>query len=158
LATPARALKMLLDAAADDHDGAPDDHDDHDGADGHDAADGADDHDGADCGADGHDGADDGADVRGGVGTSDGDGPDGSGGGSAGDPAAVGEGDVHPSQNDADEPAGMRGNPNPFTTPGAKQIAAALARIDPRKLLPPATLYVHLSQDALHGATGVGRV
>ncbi len=115
LATPARALQMLLDAADPDHPGH------HDGGD-HDA---------------------------GGGGAADDD-PDG-------DPDTVGEGEVHPSQNDADEPVGMRGDPGPFTSAGAKRIAAALARVDPRRLLPQATLYVHLSRAALDGG-GVARV
>lgn len=82
------------------------------------------------------------------------------------DPEVVGEADVHPSQNDADDPAQpqpqrcptcagtghgagqVTGDPTPFTRPG---------RVDPRRLLPNATLYIHIAADMLHGGTGVAR-
>ncbi|HJR37367.1 MAG TPA: hypothetical protein VJ819_03200 [Nocardioidaceae bacterium] len=90
----------------------------------------------------------------------------GAGGGQAGDdeedPKTVGEGDVHPADNDADDPAPqqqrcpacagsgtMTGGPSPFTRP---------MRVDPSKLLPPATLYVHLSEASWRDPTsGVAR-
>ncbi|HET6627256.1 MAG TPA: hypothetical protein VFG63_12780 [Nocardioidaceae bacterium] len=79
------------------------------------------------------------------------------------DPGSVGEQDVHPSQNDADDPtpqthpcptcAGdgvVAGDPSLFRRP---------ARVDPGKLLPAATLYVHLSQAGFEAGTGgVARV
>ena len=79
------------------------------------------------------------------------------------DPEVVGEGDVHPSENDADDPApethpcptcsgegAVTGDPAAFTKP---------VRVDPKKLLPPATLYIHLSQDSFtrDPNTGVAR-
>jgi hypothetical protein len=97
----------------------------------------------------------------------------GAAGGSDGgrDPEVIGEGDVHPSQNDADDPipaaqpcpgcggtgsttgqmtGGMTGDPTPFTKPG---------QVDPRKLLPDATLYIHMSEAMLRGEPGgVARV
>jgi hypothetical protein len=60
-------------------------------------------------------------------------------------------------------PAGPAGPDNPgdsgpFTGPGARAIAAARARVDPKRLLSQATLYVHLSQESLHHRGGVARV
>jgi hypothetical protein len=99
-----------------------------------------------------------------------GDGSDGGGSDGGGDPEVIGEGDVHPSQNDADDPIPephpcpgcggtgsttgqltdqMTGDPTPFTKP---------SQVDPRKLLPNATLYVHISEEMLRGAEGVARV
>ena len=79
------------------------------------------------------------------------------------DPDTVGEGDVHSSQNDADDPepathpcptcrgaGAVTGDPTAFTK--------SLLRIDPTKLLPPATLYIHLSEESLRDPTkGVAR-
>ncbi|HET9858263.1 MAG TPA: hypothetical protein VFQ19_00670 [Nocardioidaceae bacterium] len=78
------------------------------------------------------------------------------------DSKTVGEADVHPADNDADDPAPeqqrcpacagsgtMTGDPSPFTRP---------MRVDPSKLLPPATLYVHLSEASWRDpTTGVAR-
>jgi hypothetical protein len=74
------------------------------------------------------------------------------------DPELIGEADVHPSQNDADDPA-----PEPAPCPtcaGAGQVtgdptAFVRPQVDPRKLLPDATLYVHLSEEALRTGRGV---
>ncbi|HET7532988.1 MAG TPA: hypothetical protein VFJ83_07570, partial [Nocardioidaceae bacterium] len=78
--------------------------------------------------------------------------------GTVGDPEVVGELDMHPSQNDADDPppepcpcpacdgtGDVVGDPTPFLKPG---------RLDPRQLLPNATLYVHLSEAAMRRGTG----
>jgi hypothetical protein len=61
--------------------------------------------------------------------------------------------DVHPSQNDADDPSpcptcggesgASTGDATPFTKPAAR---------DPRRLLPNATLYIHLSEESLRSA------
>jgi len=68
------------------------------------------------------------------------------------DKTVVGEGDVHPCDNDADDP-----DPGPCPTcAGAGTVtggAAAFtrpARVDPLRLLPPATLYVHPVPGLLH--------
>jgi hypothetical protein len=91
--------------------------------------------------------------------------------GTAGDPAddpeVVGELDVHPSENDADDPAPqtrpcpacdgagtVTGDPAPFTRPGL----GGLAGIDPKRLLPDATLYIHVSAEALRSGVGVARM
>lgn len=83
------------------------------------------------------------------------------GGGDTDDEATVREGDVHPAHNDADDPPDdhpcptchgdgvVTGDPTVFLRP---------ERIDPKKLLPQATLYIHLSQDSFtRDATGVAR-
>ncbi len=73
------------------------------------------------------------------------------------DPEVVTESDVHPSQNDADDPA-----PEPRPCPtcaGAGQVTGdptafvrpLLDRIDPRRLRPDATLYIHLPAAMLTG-------
>ena len=77
------------------------------------------------------------------------------------DVSPVGEGDLHPSQNDADEPADDPAAP-PCTRCGSGDPTAFtrtdLSGIDPKKLLPPVTLYVHLSQDSFtRDADGVAR-
>ncbi len=69
----------------------------------------------------------------------------------------VSERDVHPSQNDADDPrpcpdcggdpVSSTGSATPFTRP---------ASIDPRRLLPNATLYIHLSEESLRSAIDGG--
>ena len=78
------------------------------------------------------------------------------------DPETVGEDDLHPSQNDADDPepethlcptchgqGTMTREPTAFTKP---------VRIDPKKLLPPATLYIHISEESFRDPTrGVAR-
>jgi len=90
----------------------------------------------------------------------------------AGDPAptdaagdgeeVVGEADLHPADNDADDPDPRR-HPCPTCHGGGTITGDASAftrvRIDPKKLLPPATLYVHLSQDSFtrDPTTGVAR-
>ncbi|MGH3588343.1 MAG: hypothetical protein ACRDQ0_18725, partial [Pseudonocardia sp.] len=71
--------------------------------------------------------------------------------------------DLHPSHNDADDdprpgrcPSCAAGDPRPFTKPDPSGI-------DPNRLLPPATLYIHLSQDSFtrdsftRAAEGVAR-
>ncbi|MDQ3615488.1 MAG: hypothetical protein M3393_02460 [Actinomycetota bacterium] len=64
------------------------------------------------------------------------------------DPDEVGEGDLHPAHNDADDPV-CTGDPTAFVKP---------MTVDPRKLLPPATLYVHLSETSFtRAAAGVAR-
>ncbi|MGH3330962.1 MAG: hypothetical protein ACRDPJ_06590, partial [Nocardioidaceae bacterium] len=77
----------------------------------------------------------------------------------------VGEGDVHPSRNDADDPTPVRqacptcrgagtvsGDLAAFVKPG-------LAGIDPRLLLPQATLYVHIARESMADpGRGVARV
>lgn len=86
--------------------------------------------------------------------------PDADGDGD-GEESTVREGDVHPAQNDADDPPDrhpcptcqgdsvVSGDPSAFLRP---------ERIDPKKLLPPATLYVHVSQDSFtRDAAGVAR-
>lgn len=78
------------------------------------------------------------------------------------DPETVGEGDLHPSENDADDPepethscptcrgeGTVSGDPTAFTKP---------VRVDPKKLLPPVTLYIHLSEQSFRDpAKGVAR-
>jgi len=136
LATPERALRLLQSVTPTDPD--PTDPTDDGGE--------AEDRDGAIDGVEG--------DGSGAAGTS----ADGDAADELGDPEVVGELDVHPSQNDADDappeprpcPAcegtgGVVGDPTPFLKPG---------RVDPRQLLPDATLYVHLSQAALRRGTG----
>ncbi|HLN77500.1 MAG TPA: hypothetical protein VK204_10690, partial [Nocardioidaceae bacterium] len=97
----------------------------------------------------------------------------GGGGGGGEDPETIGESDVHPAHNDADDaketpapapaPAPARpcptcagtgdvtgdvtGGPSPFARP----------RVDPRRLLPQATLYFHLAEESLRTGTGVAR-
>ncbi|HET7532495.1 MAG TPA: HNH endonuclease signature motif containing protein, partial [Nocardioidaceae bacterium] len=69
------------------------------------------------------------------------------------DPQVISEADVHPAQNDADDPdpeprpcptcAGdgqVTGDPSAFVKPPA---------VDPRRLLPDATLYIHLAEAGL---------
>ncbi len=85
----------------------------------------------------------------------------------------VTEADVHPAHNDADDPA-----PEPRTCPtctGTGSVTGTVtgdptlflkpADLDPRRLLPPATLYIHLSETSLtrnsHGIAqleGVGPI
>ncbi len=72
---------------------------------------------------------------------------------SGSDPETVGEGDVHPTQNDADDPAPethpcptcdgdgtVSGDPSAFSRP--------VVKVDPKKLLPDAILHLHLNQDS----------
>jgi len=82
-----------------------------------------------------------------------GDGTDGDDDNSEADPELVGEADVHPSRNDADDPT-------PARSPcGICPAVFTRVRIDPKKLLPPVTLYLHLSQDSFtrDATTGVAR-
>ncbi len=75
---------------------------------------------------------------------------------------------MHPADNDADDPepetapcptcagegvvsGSMSGDPTAFLKPG-------LAGVDPRRLLPNATLYIHVSAEALRGGVGVARM
>ena len=84
------------------------------------------------------------------------------------DPDLIGELDVHPADNDADDPepatapcptcagegvvtGSMSGDPTAFLKPG-------LAGVDPRRLLPNATLYIHVSEEALRSGVGVARM
>ncbi len=48
---------------------------------------------------------------------------------------------------------GSTGDPTPFLKPGL-----GLAGVDPRRLLPNATLYIHVSQAALRSGVGVARM
>jgi hypothetical protein len=78
------------------------------------------------------------------------------------DPDSIREGDIHPSQNDADDPEPERhpcptcdgsgivtGDPTAFVKP----------RVDPKKLLAPATLFVHVSEESFRDpSTGVARL
>ena len=68
--------------------------------------------------------------------------------GPAADAEEVSESDVHPSQNDADDPPGA----------GASVPPAWGWPVDPRRLLPEATLYIHLSEAALRSGAGVARM
>ncbi len=63
------------------------------------------------------------------------------------DEGPVRESDVHPSQNDADDPPS--GDPSAFVRPH---------RLDPRKLRPKGVLYVHVSHEAFLSGRGVARV
>ena len=121
-----------------------------------------------DKGAGGDQSADDdaGGDAAGGCdGANDGAGGRGAGGelalfDGAGSPA-VKEGDVHPSQNDADDPAPEQ-HPCPAcagngTVTGDPSVFVQPLRVDPAKLLPPAVLYLHLSQDSFTRQAGVAR-
>jgi len=88
------------------------------------------------------------------------------------DPEEVSESDVHPSQNDADDdPAekapcptccgtgAVSGNAVPFLKPSIPaQLNGLLGGVDPRRLLPNATLYIHLAQESLQTGVGVARV
>jgi hypothetical protein len=87
----------------------------------------------------------------------------------ASDPDPVGESDVHPSQNDADDDHGDldQGGPWGRRTDAAGRVlgvgsAAPCCRCagatDPRRLLPSAVLYVHLSEDSLLRGGGVARM
>ncbi len=79
------------------------------------------------------------------------------------EPERIGEGDLHPSQNDADDPepethpcpacdgeGHITGDPSAFTRP--------VVRVDPARLLPAATLYLHMSSDSFtRDGAGVAR-
>ncbi len=160
LATPARAVRMLQDAEtllaaaarthpwpgtdAPDHPtdgaggGAPAEHDDRaeDNAAGDGTTGGTDDHP--------SDSSDDAAEAAGDAGQP-ADHPD--------DPQVVGEADVHPSQNDADDP-----KPAPDEQRRPCPTCAGAGRVDPRRLLPNATLYLHLAEESLNrDSRGVAR-
>ena len=77
---------------------------------------------------------------------------------------------MHPADNDADDPepetapcptcagagvvsGSMSGDPTAFLKPGF-----GLAGVDPRRLLPNATLYIHVSAEALRAGVGVARM
>ena len=89
------------------------------------------------------------------------------------DPDLIGELDVHPADNDADDPepatapcptccgdgvvtGSMSGDPTAFVKPGFGLVG--LAGVDPRRLLPNATLYIHVSEAALRSGVGVARM
>jgi hypothetical protein len=74
------------------------------------------------------------------------------------DPEVAGEGDVHPSQNDADDPE-PGSHPCPTCNGGGTMVGDPSAfvkpvRMDPKKLLPAATLYVHMSLASFLARTG----
>lgn len=84
------------------------------------------------------------------------------------EPDLLGELDLHPGDNDAPDPdaathqcptcrgAGtITGDPAPFTKAHA---ADPLQGLDPDRLLPPATLYIHCTDHALRTGTGVARM
>ena len=84
------------------------------------------------------------------------------GSGDPGEGERVGEGDVHPGHNDADDPA-----PHQYPCPACAGVGTVTGdpsmfvkplRVDPAKLVPPATLYIHLWQGSFTRDTaGVAR-
>jgi hypothetical protein len=155
LATPARALQMLLEAAPSGAAGNDDGGTNPDNVTGAAAADEDAWPDGAGDHADDDAPADDagGNDARGDGDAAEGPGADGTP--PAGDTEDGPDGPDGP--DDSDGPGGPGGS-GPFTGPGARAIAAALARVDPKRLLPTATLYVHLSAESLTCGGGVARM
>jgi len=152
LATPARALQLLQSVT-------PTGSDPNDEAEGDKSGDGGEAEDGAAAkgGADATDGSEGAAAVDGddgGAGETTADARRGDGdAGQSDDPPVISESDVHPAQNDADDP-----DPEPRPCPtcsGAGQVTgdpSAFVKppaVDPRKLLPDATLYFHLDEAGL---------
>ena len=79
-----------------------------------------------------------------------------------GDPELVAEGDLHPGDNDADDPDLQRSacpTCHGQGTVAGDPAAFTRIRIDPKKLLPPVTLYLHLAQTSFtrDPHTGVAR-
>ena len=72
------------------------------------------------------------------------------------DPEAVGEADLHPRDNDADDPPPPPGRPCP-TCRGTGAVTGPVTgvhAIDPQRLLPNATLYLHMTEASLRAALG----